>query len=172
MKKISYFWILAISCLMLASCDVIVNMTPKAASDANESAAKATPAPSSTPEEVTFEDEQAQDDEQPGEEARMETKQQVAQIALTQAMAQLHNKVYDDVNLTIGKFDGDYASGGVKFAGEMGGGWFLGAKENGAWVIVQDGNGTISCQKTDPYNFPVDMVPECYDEVTMQIVQR
>lgn len=73
---------------------------------------------------------------------------------------------------TISKQQGNYISGGITFEGEMGGGWFLAYKEGGKWKIVADGNGTVMCADIEPYNFPVSMVPECWDEATSKLIER
>jgi hypothetical protein len=91
---------------------------------------------------------------------------------ITQAMAARHGKSPAEVELTVSSNTGVHASGGVTFTGEMGGGWWLAAKENGSWIIVADGNGTIPCEAIEPYNFPVTMVPECYSETTGDVVKR
>lgn len=91
---------------------------------------------------------------------------------LKQAMAKKHNKEVSEVNLTVSKNTGQHAQGGVTFTGEMGGGWFLAAKTTDGWVIVDDGNGTISCQVIASYNFPVSIVPECWDEAAGKIIKR
>lgn len=88
------------------------------------------------------------------------------------AMAKKHNKPVADTEISISKNNGTHIWGSVKFAGDMGGGWFLAAKQSGNWIIVDDGNGTIECSVIAPYNFPVDMVPECYNSVTDQIIKR
>jgi len=80
------------------------------------------------------------------------------------AMAEKHGKAVSQVELTISKKTETYAQGGVRFFGEEGGGWFLAYKGTDGWIIVQDGNGTISCEIIDPYSFPVDMVSECVDK--------
>ena len=92
--------------------------------------------------------------------------------SIKQAMAKKHNKQVSEVKLTVSKNTGQFAQGSVSFEGEMGGGWFLAAKTASGWVIVQDGNGTISCQTIAPYNFPVSIVPECWDETTNKTVNR
>lgn len=92
--------------------------------------------------------------------------------SMKQAMAKKHNKQVSEVELTVSKNDGQFAQGSVRFAGEMGGGWFLAAKTANGWVIVQDGNGVISCQTIAPYNFPVSIVPECFDDAAGKIVKR
>ena len=80
------------------------------------------------------------------------------------AMAKKHNKSVIDVEISVSKIDSTHAWGSVKFAGEIGGGWFLAYKNPDGWIIVDDGNGTISCETIAPYNFPPDMVSECVDK--------
>jgi len=87
-------------------------------------------------------------------------------------MAERHSKPIGDVQLTIGTNTGSHANGGVKFAGEISGAWWLAAKSGGEWVIVDDGNGTVSCASIAPYNFPTSMVPECWDEASMTLITR
>jgi len=83
--------------------------------------------------------------------------------AIKQAFGEKYSHPVSEVNVTISKNTGSLAQGGVGFEGEMGGGWFLVAKTASGWVIVDDGNGTISCELIAPYSFPTDMVPECVD---------
>lgn len=98
---------------------------------------------------------------------------QVSDLDLIKAaMAAKHGKAVGDVNLTISKNTGTHATGGVDFAGEVGGGWWLAAKSGGAWVIVQDGNGTMDCAVIAPYNFPNTIVSECWDAATQNLVVR
>lgn len=50
---------------------------------------------------------------------------------------------------------------------------FLAAKdEEGAWVLVLSGNQTLSCELIEPYDFPIEMVPECFDEDTGEMIER
>jgi len=77
------------------------------------------------------------------------------------AMAKKYGKTPSDVELEVSKKDTLHAWGVTKFKGEMAGGWFLAYKETSGWIIVDDGNGTISCEKIAPYNFSVSMVEEC-----------
>ncbi len=78
----------------------------------------------------------------------------------------------EETNIGINQKEKAHVSGTVSFAGEMGGGWFLGAKINNKWVIVDDGNGTVSCEKIAPFDFPTDMVPECWKESTGKLITR
>ena len=75
--------------------------------------------------------------------------------------AQKYAKNISAVTISISKNTGTHAQGGVKFAGEMAGGWFLAYKDDSGWIIVADGNGTIPCLTVAPYNFPADMIPDC-----------
>lgn len=81
--------------------------------------------------------------------------------SIKQAMAQKHSKAVSAVVIRISQNTGTHAQGSVTFAGEMGGGWFLAYKSAAGWMIVDDGNGTISCETIAPYTFPVAMVTEC-----------
>lgn len=83
---------------------------------------------------------------------------------IKEAFAQKYNRPASEVNVTVSKNNGTHAQGGISFSGEIGGGWFLAYKESNGWIIVQDGNGTISCETIAPYNFPSDMAPECVDK--------
>jgi len=77
------------------------------------------------------------------------------------AMAYKYGKTPGEVELEITKKDDTHAWGVTKFKGEMGGGWFLAYREPSGWIIVDDGNGIISCEVISPYDFPASMVPEC-----------
>lgn len=73
-----------------------------------------------------------------------------------------HGSDFTDLNYSIKKVEGDYASGSV--SGSGGGGMWFAAKVNGNWVIVTDGNGVTLCSDITPYPaFPKDMIPECWD---------
>lgn len=83
--------------------------------------------------------------------------------SIRKAMALKYGKQPSDVELEVSQKTAMHAWGVTKFKGEMGGGWFLAYKGSGGWIIVDDGNGTISCEKIAPYNFPVSMVEACVD---------
>lgn len=89
-----------------------------------------------------------------------------------QAMATKHNKSVVDTDISINEISANHASGVVKFAGEISGGWFLAAKTTGDWQIVADGNGTVMCGDIDPFNFPTTMAPECWDDSTQTLITR
>lgn len=83
---------------------------------------------------------------------------------IIEAFSKKYDKPLSAITLTLNKNTGTHAQGGVKFEGELSGAWFLCHKGAGGWAIVADGNGTISCSLIEPYDFPVDMVPECVDD--------
>ena len=80
----------------------------------------------------------------------------------------------DDIIVTVQKNTGMFASGGVReTASEVGGGYWFAAKRGAAWEIVADGNGTIMCSSLAVYpDFPADMIPECYNEETGEMITR
>lgn len=94
--------------------------------------------------------------------------------AIRQALLKKNNWSANQVDITISKNDGTYASGGAKEkAAEAGGGYFFAAKTGGEWKIVADGNGTISCESLAPYpNFPASMISECWNEATSKLIKR
>lgn len=80
------------------------------------------------------------------------------------AFADRHGKTVEETNINISKYNGTHAWGSGKFEGEIAGAWLLAYKDPiSGWMIVDAGNGTITCEIIAPYDFPVDMVPECVD---------
>lgn len=88
-----------------------------------------------------------------------------------QAMLNKYGKDASTMTVTVKTNDGTYASGSVNSDG--GGGYFFAAKSNGQWVIVADGNGVIECSSLAQFpNYPTNLIPECFDNTTGQVVQR
>ncbi len=92
--------------------------------------------------------------------------------ALKQQFANKFGNDEEDINLEVSEETSTHAKGGVTFTGEMGGGWWLAAREEGGWVLVADGNGTVMCADIEPYDFPSFMVPECYNQTTQKLITR
>lgn len=91
--------------------------------------------------------------------------------AVKTALIAKHGSDFSNLNYSINKVEGNYASGAVNGTG--GGGMWFAAEVNGTWVIVSDGNGTTDCSSLTPYpNFPKDMIPECWDSSTNKLVTR
>lgn len=108
----------------------------------------------------------------PEETPAEETEEKSALEQIREAFAEKYDKLFEEVVVNISENTGTHASGGVSFAGEMGGGMWLAYKDGNEWKITYDGHGTISCSAVDPYDFPADMVPECWDEATDTLIQR
>jgi hypothetical protein len=110
------------------------------------------------------------------EEDVMEEKDPYMGMSVEQILTKLFSLKYEkpEEEIIVGISDRTdiYAMGGVSFKGEISGGWFLAANLDGEWEIVQDGNGTIICQIIEPYDFPGDMVPTCYDQEKMVVIAR
>lgn len=90
--------------------------------------------------------------------------------AVRAALIAEHGPDAGTLNITVSKISGDFAQGGASASG--GGGMWFAAKVKGAWRLVWDGNGTISCTSVNPYNFPVSMIPECWDDAMKKNVTR
>lgn len=80
---------------------------------------------------------------------------------ITKAIATKYKKQTSAVIVNITVDTGSYAKGTVNFAGEMGGGLWFAAKTKKGWELAFDGNGIISCEIVNKYNFPVDIIPGC-----------
>lgn len=91
---------------------------------------------------------------------------------IRQAVAAKHGKSVVDTTVTVSKKTPLHAQGSVRFADEVAGGWFLAAKRLESWTIAADGNGTVNCSDIAPYDFPADMVPECWDETSGKLISR
>ncbi|HEY4695117.1 MAG TPA: hypothetical protein VIH52_04125 [Candidatus Nanoarchaeia archaeon] len=68
------------------------------------------------------------------------------------------------IAVTVSQKNGNFAKGFVGTQGEeVGGGYFLAVKVDGAWLVAYDGQANPNCEEVNPYNFPANMVPECLD---------
>jgi len=81
-------------------------------------------------------------------------------------LAEKYDKKLAEVNVTLSQVTDNHVRGSVVFAtdGVGEGGIVLAAKVNDDWQLVFDGNGSISCELVNQYNFPQDMITDCYDE--------
>lgn len=123
-------------------------------------------------EQEKLEESTSSKEEKKVEEIKKEDTEEDIILYLKKLFAIKYNREVDDVNITISHRKGDYIVGGVKFAGEMAGGYLLGAKVDGEWTIVFDGNGTIPCSSVDEVDFPSDLATECWDTVNSVSVDR
>lgn len=96
-----------------------------------------------------------------------------AKDQITQAISQKNNWDPSNVELNVTTIEGDFSKGDVKFKGEMGGGLWFAAKVNKRWQIVYDGNGIITCDQLTNYsNFPKDLIPNCFNKQTNEMITR
>ena len=94
--------------------------------------------------------------------------------AIRKLLAEKYGKKMAEVTINISQEEGKHIKGGVEFqpGGPENSGMFLAVKEGGHWKLVHDGQGAISCSAIEPYNFPVDMVAECFDQDTGKIENK
>lgn len=71
----------------------------------------------------------------------------------------------DEIKINYSQETTNHARGTVTLGeSEVGNtGLFLTTNINGQWEIVFDGNGVYTCQEVAPYNFPENMIEDCYD---------
>lgn len=86
------------------------------------------------------------------------------------ALIEKHGESAEAMTVSVSTVDGEYATGAAKE--EFGGGMWFAAKVGDRWELAWDGNGTIGCADIGPYEFPVSLVPECWDEDTQELVVR
>jgi hypothetical protein len=95
--------------------------------------------------------------------------------AVKEGVAAKHGTSPENYEVTIGLMAGNYARGGIKEveSGQAGGAGWYAARVDREWELVWDGNGTISCSDLKDYpEFPAQLIPECYDEDTGEMVAR
>jgi phage-related tail fiber protein len=92
-------------------------------------------------------------------------------VVIKNALVAEHRSDANALNITVSKIEGDYASGDA--SAQSGRGIWFATKVNGAWKLVWDGNGSIQCSSLIAYpNFPIDMIPECWNDKTQSVVKR
>lgn len=91
--------------------------------------------------------------------------------AVKQGLIAEHGQDAASLDVTISKIEGDFSKGMA--GGQGGGGLWFAAKVNGTWKLVFDGNGIITCDILTPYPaFPKDLIPECWDTKTDNLIKR
>ena len=74
--------------------------------------------------------------------------------------------------ITINENTGQYAMGSIGFTDAPMGAAFLAAKVDDERQLVFDGNGTVPCENLEEVDFPIDMMPECWDEENMGLMDK
>jgi len=92
---------------------------------------------------------------------------------ITKALVDKLGMDENTIKVTVSKTDSNYATGTVgSTESELGGGYFVAVKQDGEWIIIADGNGTIDCAVLDEYSVPATIIGECYNEETDESVTR
>ena len=85
----------------------------------------------------------------------------VAQI--TAEFMTKYNRPSSDIFLSVTENTGEFATGVIGFKEEVGGGLWFAAKTQSGWKLAYDGNGIVSCEAANKYDFPATMIPNCID---------
>lgn len=91
--------------------------------------------------------------------------------AIKLAMIQKTGIVEANMEFTITDQRDRWAKGNVRDKNDISGAYFIAAKTESEWLIVYDGQAHPTCLQIAPYDFPVDMVPECLNS-TGNVVSR
>lgn len=112
-----------------------------------------------TKQEQIEETEKIVQDEQETEEA-----DQPDDVALIkQAFSEKYGNPVEEIDIHVNNQTDTHMRGLVKIGPEtISGGMFLAAKVNGDWMIVHDGQGVFTCAEVEPFNFPDEMISDCY----------
>ncbi|MBT6690992.1 hypothetical protein HOB10_01510 [Candidatus Parcubacteria bacterium] len=83
--------------------------------------------------------------------------------AIMALFTEKYNRDSEEVVITIHKETDNYVRGSVKFNEEPEEMYlFLAAKEDQDWQLVFEGASAVPCSAIEEYNFPEDMVSDCY----------
>jgi hypothetical protein len=81
--------------------------------------------------------------------------------SMQQQIAAKYKKSADTVTITVSKEEEGFAKGMVSFKNEEGGAMWFAALEKGGWILVHDGQGSMTCELADQYAFPTSFVSQC-----------
>lgn len=106
-------------------------------------------------------DVQEQTEEEPAEVEEAEDQT----MLIKQAFSDKYGNPVNEVSVEISSSTDTHMRGVVKIGppGTISGGMFLAAKVNGEWMIVHDGQGVYTCAEVAPFNFPEEMINDCYE---------
>lgn len=76
--------------------------------------------------------------------------------------ALLNQKFNQTLTVAVSSEVGNYAKGTYNEPAGGGGVWFA-AKTSNGWELASAGNGIVSCDAANRYNFPKDLIPQCLD---------
>ena len=93
--------------------------------------------------------------------------------AVRQKIAESFNMDISEVQITTeGESSLEYMTGYVNVGEGEKGGIYFAARTSDGWVIAHNGVGVVYCDLVDQYDFPVGMVPKCYDIDTGISIER
>ncbi len=95
-------------------------------------------------------------EEEAVEEEEVEAEGVTASLILEAFEVKYSDRDYDGFIVDINKGSDDYAMGVISPAGDGPGGWWYAAKVDGAWMIIQDGNGDPACEVLEEYGVPAE----------------
>lgn len=79
----------------------------------------------------------------------------------------------DNYTVKVENISGTYAQGiSYPTDGSLGGGAFLAVRGDSGWQIVWDGNGAVNCRDIELYDFPINMLSQCYDDASGSMITR
>lgn len=79
----------------------------------------------------------------------------------------------DNYTVKVENISGAYAQGiFYPTDGSPGGGAFLAVQGETGWQIVWDGNGAVNCDEIELYDFPINMLSQCYDTASGSMISR
>jgi hypothetical protein len=102
------------------------------------------------------------------------------ELTIKKLFSEKYERGTSTVYIDIIQSSSEHISGSVQFiepdeeqpAHESVGSFLAATDGSGEWVLVFDGNEAILCADIEPYNFPAEMVPECYDDTAEQVFDR
>jgi len=100
--------------------------------------------------------------------------QDLIENQISQALAEKHGKTPAETKVEVEKLTDSFAQGKFTFNKENKptGGWWLARQEKGGWLLVAEGQQTVSCEEIEGYNFPSEIVPQCYSLRLKKIIKR
>ena len=82
-----------------------------------------------------------------------------------EAFAEKYDRSIEDIEVDVDMGRERHMRGNIRIGeGPGSAGLFLAAKPDLKWVIVHDGQGVFTCDDVAVYNFPEDMISDCYSE--------
>lgn len=86
------------------------------------------------------------------------------ELKIKNALAKYKGVSSASVSFAVGQEAGGFARGSVNFQGEAEWAFWLAVNTENAWKVVFIGNGMPACDELLIYNFPKDILPECFVE--------